>query len=55
LKAGQPSLDIGVSQGFLSNICPKSDGSQGITYNITYDDVKSIFRTYPHGKKEIDF
>lgn len=36
----------GVSQGFMGNICPKSDGSN-IVYNISFDDIQSIFKTYP--------
>lgn len=40
----------GVSQGFMANICPKSDGSSGLVYNISYDDIQSIFKTYPEVK-----
>ena len=36
----------GVSQGFMGNICPKSDGAN-IVYNISFDDIQSIFKTYP--------
>jgi transcription initiation factor TFIIH subunit 1 len=39
--------NIGVAQGFMANICPKSDGTSGLVYNITYDDIQSIFKTYP--------
>jgi transcription initiation factor TFIIH subunit 1 len=32
-----------------SNICPKSDGTN-VTYNLSFDDIQSIFKTYPSGK-----
>ena len=31
----------------MSNICPKSDGSNGLVYNISADDIQSVFKTYP--------
>lgn len=32
---------------------PKSDGSNnGIVYNITSDDIQSIFKTYPEVKNK---
>ncbi len=34
----------------MSNICAKSDGSNGLIYNISYDDIQSIFKTYPEVK-----
>jgi transcription initiation factor TFIIH subunit 1 len=33
----------------MANICPKSDGG-GLVYNISYDDIQSIFKTYPEVK-----
>ena len=41
------SQTTGVSQGFMANICPKSDGTNGLVYNISYDDKQSILKTYP--------
>lgn len=33
----------------MANICPKSDNG-GLTYNISADDIQSIFKTYPEVK-----
>ena len=46
-KQTPKNQSTGVSQGFMSHICPKSDGSNGLVYNISYDDIQSIFKTYP--------
>ena len=36
----------------MSNICPKSDGTHGLVYNLSLDDIQSIFKTYPQVKKK---
>ena len=30
----------------MANICPKSDGTNGLVYNLSYDDKESILKTY---------
>jgi transcription initiation factor TFIIH subunit 1 len=60
------SQTIGVSQRFLSNLRPKTDGSSEMKFNLTFDDKQSIFKTYPsvrqkysqlvpHKMTEVDF
>jgi len=39
--------EIGVSGNFLSELKPKSDGSNSIRYNLNDEMKKIIFRTYP--------
>lgn len=34
----------------MANICPKSDGTNGLVYNLSYDDKESILKTYPSVK-----
>lgn len=51
-KQESKNQPTGVSQGFMSNICPKSDGTNGLVYNITTDDIESIFKTYPEVKNK---
>ncbi|CAF0953148.1 unnamed protein product [Brachionus calyciflorus] len=46
-KSTTKSQLTGVSQGFMANICPKSDGTNGLVYNLSYDDKESILKTYP--------
>lgn len=31
----------------MANICPKSDGTNGLVFNISSDDKQSILKTYP--------
>lgn len=42
----------GIAQGFMSHINPKSDGSNGLVYHISLDDIQSIFKTYPAVKQK---
>ncbi|RNA32222.1 general transcription factor IIH subunit 1 [Brachionus plicatilis] len=46
-KSTSKSQKTGVAQGFMANICPKSDGTNGLVYNLSYDDKESILKTYP--------
>lgn len=34
----------------MANICPKSDGTNGLVYNLSLDDQESILKTYPSVK-----
>lgn len=47
LDASNRNQNLGISQGFISNLRPKNDGSNGVTCNLTFDDKQSIFKTYP--------
>ena len=35
-----------------SHIAPKSDGANGLVYHISFDDIQSIFKTYPAVKQK---
>lgn len=43
-----------ISEFISSNnlLSPKSDGTNGLVYNITTDDIESIFKTYPEVKNK---
>lgn len=43
---------VGIAQGFMSHIAPKSDGANGLVYHISFDDIQSIFKTYPAVKQK---
>lgn len=46
------SQTVGIAQGFMSHIAPKSDGANGLVYHISFDDIQSIFKTYPAVKQK---
>lgn len=48
----QTSQEVGVSQAFLADIKPQTDGCNGLKYNLTADIIESIFRTYPAVKQK---
>ncbi|KAI1890142.1 hypothetical protein AGOR_G00170620 [Albula goreensis] len=39
--------EVGISAAFLADIRPQTDGCNGLRYNLTFDIIESIFRTYP--------
>ena len=45
-ETNKSSQLMGISQSFLSNLRPKTDGTS-ISVNLTFDDKQSIFKTYP--------
>ena len=44
--------EVGVSGSFLADIKPKTDGANGLKYNLTLDIMDSIFKTYPAVKRK---
>ncbi|XP_036616395.1 general transcription factor IIH subunit 1-like [Trichosurus vulpecula] len=46
--------NVGISAAFLADVCPQTDGCNGIRYNLTSDIMESIFRTYPAVKMKYE-
>ncbi|XP_066995629.2 general transcription factor IIH subunit 1 [Anabrus simplex] len=44
--------ETGVSGAFLAGIKPQTDGCNGLKYNLTFDIIECIFKTYPAVRKK---
>ncbi|XP_042522466.1 general transcription factor IIH subunit 1-like [Dipodomys spectabilis] len=44
--------DVGVSAAFLADVQPQTDDCNRLRFNLTSDNIESIFKTYPAVKKK---